>query len=198
MKGQKALIGYFRKNNGILRFTQIIRSGFHPDVLKSLEKKGMVGKIGRGIYNLSGTEEAGSDIVRAMFQAKKGVICLVSALSFHEATDEIPSRVDIAIKKGEWANKIGFPPVKYYQFALKQWEAGIEEHRIEGHKIRIYSLAKTVADCFKFRNKIGMDTARSALKIAVREKNVKPPEILKYAKICRVDSVIKPLLEVII
>ncbi len=198
MKDQKMLVEYFKKNNGVLRFTQIIRSGFHPDVLKSLEKKGRIGKIGRGIYNLINAAEVESDIVRAILQAEKGVICLISALSYYEAAEEIPSQVNIAIKKGAWANKIEFPPVKYYQFAPKQWETGIEEHKIEGYKIKIYSLAKTVADCFKFRNRIGMDVARKALKAAVSEKNVKPLEILNYAKICRVAGVIKPLLEAII
>ena len=197
MKDQKALIEYFKKNNGILKFTRILQSGFHRDVLKALEKKTSIAKVGRGIYYLNDTKGMESDLVRAMLQSKKGVICLISALSFYEATDEIPRQVDIAVRKGMWAGKIKSPPVKYYQFDPKQWEAGVEEHTIEGHKVRIYSLAKTIADCFKFRNRIGIDTARSALKTAVNEKNVKPLEILKYAKICRVDSIVKPLLEAI-
>jgi len=198
MKGQKELIECFRKNNSILRFAQILRAGFHPDVLKSLEKNGRIGKISRGIYSLNDAAGVESDLVRAMLMAGKGVICLVSALSYYEATDEIPRHVDIAIRKGMWANKIEFPPVKYYQFDPKQWEAGIEEHKIEGHTIRIYSLAKTVADCFKFRSRIGTDAARAALKVAVIEKKVNALDILKYAKICRVAGIIKPLLEIII
>jgi len=197
MKDQKALIEYFKKNNGILKFTGILQSGFHRDVLKALEKKGSIAKIGRGIYCLNDAKGVKSDLVRAALQAGKGVICLISALSFYEATGEIPGQVDIAVRKGMWTGKIKSPPVKYYRFDPKQWEAGVEEHTIEGHKVRIYSLAKTIADCFKFRNRIGIDTARSALKTAVNEKNVKPLEILKYAKICRVDSIVKPLLEAI-
>ena len=93
------------------------------------------------------------------------------------------------------ANRIKYPPVKFYRFAPKTWKSGIEERVISGYKIRIYSLAKTIADCFKFRNKIGIDVAREALKIAVTEKNIKPKEIMQYAKICRVDRIIKPILE---
>lgn len=198
MKDQKGLIEYFKKNKCILRFTDILRADFHPDVLKALENKGEVVKIGRGIYSLSDTPGIESDLVRVMLQNSKGVICLISALSFYEVTDEIPRQVNIAIRKGMRANKIVFPPVKYYKFDPKQWETGIIEEKIEGHKIRIYSLAKTIADCFKFRNRIGMDVAMKSLKIAVNEKKINPLEILKYAKICRVERIIKPLLEVII
>jgi len=126
------------------------------------------------------------------------VICLLSALSFYEATSEIPRYVDIAIPRNTHANRIKYPPVRFYRFAPTVWEAGIVEHEIEGLTIRIYSLAKTIADCFKFRNKIGANVARDALKVAIVEKNVKPKEIMHYAKVCRVDAIIKPILEALI
>jgi predicted transcriptional regulator of viral defense system len=106
--------------------------------------------------------------------------------------------VDIAIPRNTHANRIKYPPVRFYRFAPQVWEAGIGEHKIDGHIIRVYSLAKTIADCFKFRNKIGTNVARDALKAAITEKNIKPKEIMRYAKICRVDSIIKPILEAII
>ena len=190
------LIAFFRTHGGILRFSAIIKAGFHPDSLIALEKEGTVEKIDRGIYRLT-KYSIGShpDLVTVSIQTPRGVICLLSALSFHEATNEIPKYVDIAIPKRAHANWIKYPPVRFYRFSPATWETGIEEHEISGHKVRIYSLAKTIADCFKFRNKIGIDVAREALKIAVTEKRVKPQEIMKYAKICRVDSVIKPMLE---
>ncbi|GAH57943.1 unnamed protein product, partial [marine sediment metagenome] len=128
-------------------------------------------------------------------KVSKGVVCLLSALAFHEATSEIPRYVNIAIPRGTYANKINYPPVKFYRFASKAWEAGIEKHEIEEYQVKVYSLAKTIADCFKFRNKIGMDVAREALKIAITEKAVQPKEIMQYAEICRVDNIIKPILE---
>ena len=187
---------YFRDHCGISRFSPIVKAGFHPDMLSALEKEGKVEKIARGLYRL--TDHALGpypDLVMASLQAPKGVICLLSALAFHEVTSEIPRRVEIAILSGTRANKIEYPPVRYYRFAPMAWDAGIEEHQIEGHRIRVYSLAKTVADCFKFRNRIGADVARDALKAAVAEKNIKPQEIMRYAKVCRVDRVMKPMLE---
>jgi len=135
------------------------------------------------------------DLVIASLQAPKGVICLISALSFYEVTNEVPRYVDIAIPAGTRANKIKYPPVRFYRFSTKTWEAGVEVHLAEEHKIRVYNLAKTIADCFKFRNKIGINVARDALKIAVTEKGIRPQDIMKYAKMCRVGKIIKPILE---
>jgi len=88
--------------------------------------------------------------------------------------------------------------MKFYRFDFKAWKAGIEEYEIEGYKIKVYNLAKTIADCFKFRNKIGMDVALESLKVAISEKNIRPSEIMQYAKICRVDGIIKPILETLL
>ena len=104
----------------------------------------------------------------------------------------------MAIPTGARANKIEYPPVQFYRFSQSTWKTGVETHEIEGHKIKIYSLAKTIADCFKFRNRIGINVARESLKIAITEKKVKPTEIYKYAKICRVDKIVKPILEAMI
>ena len=194
-KTDKILV-YFRNHGGIARFSAIRKAGFHSDTLKSLEKENKVEKIGRGLYRLTGdTPGSHPDYVIASLQASKGVICLLSALYFYKATSEIPRFVDIAIPSGARANKIKYPPVKFYHFSPKAWEEGIEEYETEGHRINIYSLAKTVADCFKFRNKIGVDVARDAIKVAVMEKGIKPKEIMHFAKICRVDRIIKPILE---
>ncbi len=192
----QTLSTFFQNQGGVARFSAILKAGFHPDSLTALEKEGKVEKIGQGLYRLTDyTLASYPDLIIASLQAPRGVICLLSALAFHEVTREIPKHVDIAIPRRTHANWIKYPPVKFYQFAPSSWGAGIESHEIEGHKIRIYSLAKTVADCFKFRNKIGIDVAREALKFAVTEKRTKPKEIMQYAKICRVDGLIKPLLE---
>ena len=192
----QALITFFKKHGGVVRFSAVLKAGFHSDSLIALEKEGKVEKIGRGLYRLMNYAIAvHPDLVTASLQAPRGIICLLSALAFHEATNEIPKHVDIAIQRRTHANRINYPPVKFYQFSPATWEAGIETHEIGGHKVRIYSLAKTVADCFKFRNKIGADVAREALKTAVSEKHEKPKEIMRYAKICRIDTFIKPLLE---
>ncbi|EKD29169.1 MAG: hypothetical protein ACD_79C00027G0003 [uncultured bacterium] len=123
---------------------------------------------------------------------------MLSALSFHEATNEIPKQIDVAIPRGTHENNITYPPVKFYHYDSKTYETGIENYDVGGRKIKIYCLARTVADCFKFRNKIGVDVARNALKIAINEKKIKPKEVMYYAKICRVENIIKPILETIL
>jgi predicted transcriptional regulator of viral defense system len=193
------LKAYFQSNGGTARFSGVMEAGFHPDSLKNLEKSGKVEKIARGLYGLAGYErDTYPDFTRAALQVHKGVFCLISALSYYEVTDEIPRHVDMAILRGARANKIEYPPVKFYRFAPSAWKAGVEEIKIDGINIRIYSLAKTIADCFKFRNQIGTDVARNAMKEAINQKKVNPHEILKYAKICRVDKIIMPILEAII
>ncbi len=193
------LMNFFKENGGIARFSAILEAGFHPDSLHTLEKENKVEKISRGLYKLADYDfEEYPDLVITSLQAPRGVICLGSALSFHEATVEISSYVDIAIPIGTHAYKINYPPVRFYHFNSETWKAGIEEYIIGGNKIKVYNLAKTIADCFKFRNKIGMQIARESIKVGVTEKNVKPKEIMKYAKICRVDSIIKPILEIMI
>lgn len=190
------LMSFFQSHDGVARFSAILKEGFHPDSLGALEKEGKVEKIARGLYRITNyTPGSHPDLVVASLQAPKGVICLLSALSFYEATNEIPKYVDIAIPQGTHANRIKYPPVKFYRFAPKAWKTGIEKHEVENHQVKIYSLAKTIADCFKFRNRIGVDIARDALKFAITEKAIKPKEIMEYAKICRVDSIIKPILE---
>lgn len=190
------LIDFFKSHNGIIRFSVILMAGFHHDSLNTLVKEKKVKKIARGLYSLAEYDIGmHPDLVIASLQAPSGVICLLSALSFHESTIEIPKYVDIAIPKGTHAYRIKYPPVRFYHFDTKVWKAGVEEHKIEGYKIRVYNLAKTIADCFKFRNKIGINIAREILKVAVTEKNIKPKEIMEYAKICRVGNVIKPILE---
>lgn len=190
---------YFKLHGGVARFSSLRKAGLHPDTIKRMEKEGKIEKIGRGLYRLSAHAiDSHPDYVLASLQTPKGVICLVSALYFYGATNEIPRFVDIAIPTGSRAIKIKYPPVKFYRFSPKTWASGVEKHRIEGHDIAIYSLAKTVADCFKFRNRIGVNVAREALKTAVTEKHVKPGEIMAYAKTCRVDGIIKPMIETLL
>jgi predicted transcriptional regulator of viral defense system len=195
-KNSQQVINYIKCHGGVVRFSSVLKAGFHPDSLLALVKDGKVDKIARGLYRIIDFEFASHpDLLIASLQAPKGVICLISALAFHEATNEIPRVVDIAIPRSSRSYKVTYPPVKFYRFAQEAWKAGIEKHEIEGYTIRVYSLAKTIADCFKFRNKIGVNVARDALKIAITEKGVKPKEIMQYAKICRVNNVIKPILE---
>ncbi|MGB6370395.1 MAG: transcriptional regulator, partial [Atribacterota bacterium] len=188
---EKKFIEFLKKRGGMVSYKEIIKAGFNKAFLKDNLDSGRIQKVDRALYRLSdGFTLSNPDLVAVSIKVSKGVVCLLSALAFHEATTEIPHYVNIAIPRGAYANKINYPPVKFYRFASGAWEAGIEKHEIEEYQIKVYSLAKTVADCFKFRNKIGMDVAREALKIAITEKGVQPKEIMQYAEICRVDNII--------
>jgi len=199
--GPKAekLIAFLKKRGGVATYSDIIQARFHKETLLALIDKGDIEKAGRALYRLREAPALSNpDLVTAALKITKGVVCLVSALAFHEATDEVPHYVDLAIPRGTHANKLDYPPIRFYRFAQETWKVGIEQHKIDNYSIRVYGLAKTVADCFKFRNKIGLDVARNALKEAVTEKRVPPKEIMQYAKICRVDKIIKPILETLI
>lgn len=196
---KRDLIGFVKGRGGLVGYSEIKKARYGRAVLRSVVKSGWIKQVDRGLYRLAkGTQLSYPDLVAASIKVPKGIICLLSALAFHEATDEIPRYVHIAIPRGKRANKTKYPPVKYYHYAPDIWEAGLEEHNIQGRIIKVYNLARTVVDCFKFRNKIGMDVARDALKVAVKEKGIKPKEIIRYAKLCRVESVIKPVLEAMI
>ena len=195
IKRNVALMTFLKEKRGIASFSEIRKTGFEAS-LKSLERSGQIEKAGRGLYRLSsGQGLSNPDLTTVSIKAPHAVVCLISALSFHQATDQIPHEIHLAIPRGSWANKINHPPVHYYNFSKKAYEAGIEEHIIDGRKIRVYSLAKTIADCFKFRRKIGENIGLEALKAAVSEHHISPNDIMRYAKICRAEKSIKPNLK---
>jgi len=191
-------MNFLKKRRGVATFSEIRDAGFQES-LKTLRRSGEVEKAGRALYQLSkGEGLSNPDLVAVSIKAPRGVVCLISALYFHEATDRIPHEVHLAIPRGAWANRIDQPPVHYYRFSKKAYETGIEEHTIDGRTVRVYSLAKTIADCFKFRNRIGENIGVDALKEAVSERQISPHEIMRYAQICRVEKTMKPLLKALL
>lgn len=193
------LIEFIKQNGGFARYSELLKAGFYKALINEALESRKVERLSRGVYSLAGNLDISQpDFVTISVTVPRGVICLISALSFHEVTDEIPRCIDVAIPAGTRAREITHLPIKYYRFSQKTWEAGIEEHVIDGHKVKVFSLAKTIVDCFRFRNKIGMDVARSALKNALEDKKVSHRDIMKYATICRVTNIIKPILETLI
>ncbi len=194
---KEELIHFFEQNNNILRFSDIIRNGFHRDQINDLLGADEIEKIAHGLYRIKGYDPDNHiNIVYASFQSSMGVICLISALAFHEITDIIPARVNIAIPRGMTARKIRYPAVRFFHYSKETWESGVEEFTESGHKFKVYNVAKTIADCFKFRNKIGISVARTAMKTALQEKKTTVNEIMEYSRICRVDKIVRQTLEV--
>ncbi len=189
----------FRNHDGVLRSKEAVIAGVHWETLYKMRDSGMLERLDRGLYKLRETEELSRpDLVTVAHKVSRGVICLISALSYHEITTQIPHAVDVAITPGMRPAVIEHPPVNYHWFSRASHEAGVEEHKISGIKVKIYSVEKTLADCFKFRNKIGLDTAVEALNLYSRSRRVNVTEIMKYARICRVAGVMRPYLEAII
>ena len=155
--------------------------------------------MGRGLYR---AKEAPISTNETLLEVAKrvplGVLCLSSALRFHELTTENPFEVWLAIERGAWSPKLDYPPVRVVHFSEAAFKFGIETHSVEGGTLRVYSPAKTVADCFKFRSKIGVETAIQALRSAYREKKATMDELWRAAKVCRVVNVMRPYMESLI
>jgi len=184
------------QHNGIIRTKDAIKEGIHPRVFYKLRDQGVIEEISRGLYRLSSIEaNSEPDITTVALKYPNAVICLISALSYYNITTQIPHMVYIALKKGAETPRIDYPPVSVHRFSEDSFKTGIVEKEIDGIKINIYSPEKTIADCFKFRNKIGLDVALEALKLYKANYKFNMNKLMRYAKVCRVYNIIKPYLE---
>lgn len=191
----KALL-LIKKQGGVIRTAEALRGGIHPRVLYALRDQGQIEQLGRGTYRLAELPPlANPDLVAVALRIPRGVICLVSALAFHHLTTQIPHRVAVALPRGAETPRIDFPPISVHRFAGAAYDAGIEGHRIDGVEVRVYSPEKTIADCFKFRNKLGMDIVLEALRLYKDQQPFKVDELLRFGRACRVNMVMKPYLE---
>jgi predicted transcriptional regulator of viral defense system len=189
----------FRKYGGLLRTAEALAAGIHPRVLYRLRDQGLVERVSRGLYRWASLPPLGEpDLVAVAVRVPKGVICLISALSFHEITTQIPHEVHVAVTRQAAIPRIKAPPVRVFRFSSQSYGAGIERHCIDGVGVSIYSAAKTVADCFKFRNAIGMDVAIEAIRMAMDSGKARPAEIEESARMCRVDRIVVPYLEALL
>ena len=184
------------RQHGIVRPRDIEAIGIPREYLLRLHGQGKLNRIGRGIYSLPGAavteRHTYAEVAKRVPDA---VLCLLSALAFHEITTQSPASVWIALGKGARKPAIVSPTLRVVRLTEPSLSEGIEKQSVEGVTVRVYSAAKTVADCFKFRNKIGLDIAIEALKDCLRQKKATVNEIYHYAKICRVSNVIRPYME---
>ena len=184
------------RSKGLLRSSDLDALGAPRVVLGRLTAQGQLERVGRGLYRLP--EADASEFQGLAFvtvKAPQAVFCLLTALQFHELTTQLPRRVWIAMPRGSHAPRIEYPPIKMVQFTGSSYSEGIEIFERDQVQLRVYNVAKTVADCFKHRNKIGLDVALEALKDALAQKKASLDDLWRYAKICRVSKVIRPYLE---
>jgi predicted transcriptional regulator of viral defense system len=186
----------FHRAGGVLRTTQALRADVHPRDLYALRDAGVLEQVSRGVYRLSDLPPfAEPDLVTVSLRVPKAVIALVSALHFHGLTTEIPHEVSIALPQGTSRPKLDWPPLRVYRFSGAMFTSGIETHERDGIRLRVYGAAKTVADCFKFRNRLGIEVAVAALRTGIEERRITPAEMLRAARTCRVHRIVRPYLE---
>lgn len=193
----QALLSLVRKK-GIVRSRDLIEHQIPRVYLSRLCDKGLLTRMSRGLYALPdhdfGSHEQLAEICH---RVPHGVVTLLSALEFHELTTQTPSFIWMAIDHKARLPKIDYPPIRFVRFSERMLDFGVEKPRTSKVTIRVYSPAKTIADCFRFRNKIGLDIAIEALRDCRRQKAASVDEIWEAAKVCRMTTVMKPYMEAI-
>ncbi len=181
-----------------LRSRELVHAGLSRSELSRMVASGRLVRLGRGLYAAPGYQPGENQALVAVAQrAPKVLFCLLTALRFHDLTTQAPFQVWIAIGNKAHSPRLDYPPIRTVRYSAESLAAGVEEHKVEGTTIRVTSIAKTVADCFKFRNKVGLDVALEALRAARRSKKVSADEIWRYASVNRVANAMRPYLEAV-
>jgi predicted transcriptional regulator of viral defense system len=189
----------FLKQGGILKTKESIRVGIHPRTLYEMLNAGVLERLNRGLYRLADLPPLGNpDLVSVSLKVPHGVICLISALHYHDITTQIPHEIYLALERGTEPPRLDHPPIRIFWFTGRAFAEGVEMHKIDGIPTHIYSPEKTVVDCFKYRNKIGLDVAIEALRECWRNRRCTMDQLWYYAKICRVTNVMRPYLEALV
>jgi predicted transcriptional regulator of viral defense system len=197
---RKRALEIFRQHGGILRMSEALHAGITRRTLYSMHDAGLLERLSRGVYRLTslpGLEAP--DLVTVATRVPNGVVCLISALAFHDLTTQVPHAVDLAIPRGAEKPRIDYPPVNIYWFSSSAFSSGIETPTIGptmgGRQIRVYGAEKSIADAFKYRNKIGIEVALEALRTWRSRRRSKIEQLIEYARVCRVERIMRPYLE---
>jgi predicted transcriptional regulator of viral defense system len=187
------------QRHGTMRTREILAAGIHPRTLYQMRNAGEVEQHGRGLFRLADLPPLGQpDLVTVAKRIPNGVLCLVSALAFHELTTQVPHRVELALPITARKPRLTHPPIQIYRFSKESFQTGIETHLIDGVSVHVYSAEKSLADAFKYRNKIGTDIPIEALRAYLARRRPRLKELLAYARACRVEKIIRPYLEAIV
>lgn len=189
----------FEISGGIMLTSEALAAGIQPRTLYWMRDNGLLVALSRGVYHLASRKlPAKPDVAAISLRVPRAVLCLVSALDYYEIGTRIPSAVQIALPRNVRPPRIAYPRIQVFHMDEASISAGIEEQSLAGMQFRVFSVAKTIADCFKFRNSIGLDVAIEALQEVVKNRRASPAEIMRYANIDRVESVIRPYLEALL
>lgn len=190
------ILSQLAQQQGVLRARDLKAAGISRRQFEACVKSGAIRREARGLYSISGfdiTEK--HSLVIASLRVRSGVICLLSALVFHGLTTQNPSEVWMAIENKARKPEFKNPKLRIVRFSGEALREGVEEHVVEGVTVRVYSIAKTIADLFKYRHKVGIDIAIEALREAVLKKRTTRDAIMRSGKVCRVENVIRPYME---
>lgn len=176
--------------------SDVLSAGISRRTLYAMRDRNIVTRLSRGVYRLASLPDLGApDLVTVSARITSGVVCLISALAFHDLTSQIPHAVDIALQRGASVPRIDYPPIKIHWFSGAAFSSSIETPIVDGQAIRIYSAEKTIADVFKYRHKLGLDIALEALKMWRTRRGSTIERLLEQARTCRVERVMRPYLE---
>lgn len=196
MSGHAEKVLELAREAGVLRPRDLDPLGIPRTYLSRLQKTGRLQRIGRGLYVVPDAEATEHrSLAEAAKRVPNGVICLLSALRFHELTTQAPFEIWIAIAEKAWRPKVDYPRLHIVRFSKVTLTEGVEEHTLEGVPVRVFNAPKTVADCFKYRNKIGLDVAIEALRECRRARRCTMDDLWHFADVCRVRNVMRPYLE---
>ena len=184
---------------GVLRARDLDEHGIPRQYLTILERQGLIRRTGRGLYVSADAGEVTEHhtVAEACKRVPAGVVCLLSALRLHGLTTQAPFEVWMALDTKAWLPKVDRPPIRFVRFSGAALSEGVRRKKIEGVEAKFYNPAKTVADCFKYRNKIGLDVALEALRECRRQKRATADELWHFAKVCRVANVMRPYMEAV-
>jgi len=194
--GHDQAVAIFRRGGGTLRTSEAVARGIHPRTLYQLRDAARVVELSRGVYRLAELPAPSQpDLVTVALRVPQAVVCLISALALHELTTEIPHEVYLALPRTARHPRLDTPPLRVFRFSGAAFTEGLETRAIDRVSVRVYGPAKTVADCFKCRHKVGLDVALEALKQCLARGRARPAELLRAARVCRVERVMRPYLE---
>jgi predicted transcriptional regulator of viral defense system len=184
------------RKHGIARLSELMAAGVSQETVARLAREGRIIRLARGLYQLPGADlQTGHGLAEACKLVPKGVICLVSALQFHELTVQLPRSIWMAIESSAWKPRATYPPLKFVRFGKAALSQGVERRKIEGVTVRVTNPAFTIADCFRYRSKVGIDVALEGLREALKRKVCTPDAVMKAAQRRRIWTMLRPYLE---
>ncbi|MGO1749074.1 MAG: type IV toxin-antitoxin system AbiEi family antitoxin domain-containing protein [Marinobacter sp.] len=186
----------FRQHGGQLRLSEALAQGINRYQFYQLRDEGLIEPVSRGLYRLADLPPIENpDLVAAVTRFPHAVLCLISALDWHGITTQIPHQVHLAVERDARLPVLDYPPVAGYRFSGRAFSEGIVQATVDGITLQVYNPEKTLADCFKFRNRIGVDVVLEALELYRTRKTFRPGKLMEYARICRVANVMAPYVE---